>query len=111
MSRLRQLRAASFVRQNRRCYYCQQPMWDHDPDAFARLHAITLAQARQLKLSAEHLRARADGGENTRPNVVAACVYCNAHRHRSPTPLPPRQYRDKVRIRMAQGRWHGLRLL
>lgn len=43
------------------CFYCLEPMG--------------------AEVTAEHLRARMDGGRDTRENIVAACRSCNHRRH------------------------------
>jgi hypothetical protein len=54
------------------------------------------------RCTAEHLRARCDGGRDTSDNVVAACWICNSRRHRRKVPLPPEEYRAFVRKRLAR---------
>jgi hypothetical protein len=97
------LRAA--VHQGFRCYYCSLPVWIDDPGGFAARHKLTTKQARLLRCTAEHLRARADGGSNRRVNIVAACLHCNSGRHRPRRPLSPPEYQAYVRRRMQQGKW------
>lgn len=65
-------RSTAFERQGSRCYYCDFPMWRGSIEHFARLHGITLGQARQFQCTAEHLHARQDGGGDGRSNIVAA---------------------------------------
>lgn len=55
------LRRAACREQGGLCYYCLQPM--------------------RRDITAEHLKARRDGGKDTRKNVVAAHQLCNARRH------------------------------
>lgn len=110
MTKIQKLRRESFNRQAGRCYYCLQPMWLRNPELFAKNHCIPLAKAKHLKASAEHLTARSDGGQDVELNIVAACVYCNRHRHMTRAVLPPSKYQRKVCDRLAVGRWHGLRL-
>ena len=99
------LRLRASVHQGFRCYYCGLPFWIEDPVGFAARYRLTTQQARYLRCTAEHLQARVDGGSNRRDNVVAACTYCNTHRHRRRTPLLPPDYQAHVRRRMRQGRW------
>lgn len=89
MKTTRKMRDVSFERQAGRCYYCCQPMWRSDPSAFAERHDLSSSQARLLRLSAEHLRPRSDGGRDDAMNVVAACTYCNNQRHRMIRVLAP----------------------
>jgi hypothetical protein len=102
---LNRARTRAAVSQEHRCYYCGLPMWDRDSDDFASEHSITKRQAALLRCTAEHLTARSDGGTNARVNVVAACAYCNSHRHRARQPLDPVRYRERVAGRMKRGRW------
>ena len=64
-------------------------------------------RAQQRQCTAEHLKARCDGGPNSADNIVAACRYCNGQRHRAKRPHAPAAYRCAVRRRMAAGKWHG----
>jgi len=99
-------RATAYVRQSGRCFYCGLPMWSSDPLEFASKHHITLAQAKSFQCTAEHLEARQDGGADPQSNIVAACWYCNQTRHRRKKDLSPNLYKQLVRKRMNQGRWH-----
>ncbi|MNL45455.1 hypothetical protein D3C87_1681030 [compost metagenome] len=104
-------RSTAFERQGGRCYYCEFPMWRGSVEYFARLHDVTLGQARQFQCTAEHLLARQDGGGNGRSNIVAACWACNQRRHKRKHPLSPETYRELVQQRLDQGRWHMPRSL
>jgi hypothetical protein len=64
-----------------------------------------MRQTRHLRCTAEHLKARADGGSDRSDNIVAACIYCNLRRHRPRSPLSPPEYQAHVRRRMQQGKW------
>jgi 5-methylcytosine-specific restriction endonuclease McrA len=99
-------RSTAFERQGGRCYYCDFPMWRGSIEYFARLHGITLGQARQLQCTAEHLLARQDGGGDGRSNIVAACLVCNQRRHKRKLAPEPEAYRTLVQQRLNQGRWH-----
>ncbi len=106
-SKLARLRSQAFVRQQGRCCYCGVSMWIEDPRLFAEAHGITLAQARPLECTAEHLLARQDGGRDSETNIAAACQWCNMRRHRGRKQAPsPEQYQTFVRNRLAQRRWH-----
>jgi 5-methylcytosine-specific restriction endonuclease McrA len=98
-------RSIAYHRQAGRCFYCLAPMWIDDPSRFAEQHAITLDQASRLRCTAEHLRARRDGGDDSPENIVAACWHCNNARHRRKLPLAPTAYRNTVRARMAKRKW------
>ncbi|NNC52061.1 MAG: hypothetical protein HKO08_03355 [Erythrobacter sp.] len=52
-----------------------------------------------FRATAEHLLARSEGGADCPGNVVAACWYCNSHRHRARSPLSPEKYAEKVRAK------------
>jgi hypothetical protein len=105
------LRSIAFSRQAGRCCYCKQPMWCDNPFKFASEYSITLAQAKQLKCTGEHLIAHQDGGPASQKNIVAACWFCNRNRHQRKHPPHPNQYEKLVDQRMSQGRWHGIRLI
>lgn len=107
MSKLAQLRRSAFSHQNGLCHYCEHPMWEADPKAFARRSRLTLAQARHHRSTAEHLVARCDGGRDVASNVVAACWICNSRRHkgRSANAPDPSIYKIAVRRRCAKGKW------
>ena len=103
----RKARNAAFRRQNGRCYYCNCPMWLGDCREFATQYALTMGEARRLRCTAEHLKARKDGGPDAAANIVAACDFCNRSRHRRAKPLPPDRFEVLVRQRVRAGRWHG----
>ena len=102
-------RGCAYSEQHKRCFYCSAPMWISNPDAFAAKHSISTKEIQRFRCTAEHLRARADGGLNTRENIVAACTFCNSRRHRRAKPLTPLKYRSLVRDRIRAGRWHPQR--
>lgn len=104
--RLRVYRRRKAAAQQHRCYYCQFPMWTGSADSFARSHNITLPQAARFRCTAEHLKARCDGGTSCVANIVAACEFCNKGRHHRARPLPPDSYLLRVRRRVAKHRWH-----
>jgi len=90
-----------------RCYYCNQPTWQSNDADFAKQHRLSPKQAHRHKATAEHLLARSDGGQDSLDNIVMACRYCNGHRHVSPRPKAPGEYRVHVQRRLVKGRWHG----
>jgi len=106
-SPLARKRMSAYQSQTGRCYYCGVPMCTGDPVEFSRVHGITPRRARLLTCTAEHLCARCDGGGNAASNLVAACLYCNRHRHARPKPLEPAKYRRLVQSRMQRDKWHG----
>ena len=103
---LSNFRLTAFRRQKGRCYYCNYPMWLVTPDAFAARFSISKSAALQFRCTAEHLRAREDGGKNSPENIVAACRYCNKTRHYAKSPLNPKIYRKRVIARLHSGKWH-----
>lgn len=105
---LQKLRMQAFKRQSGRCFYCRMPIWHTDPMRFAHRYGISLAASRQFRCTAEHLHARSDGGSDTEVNVVAACLFCNGHRHRTRVPLSPELFLARVRRRVAAGRWNAM---
>lgn len=105
---IQRLRRAAFQRQGSKCFYCQLPMWDDAAEEFCRRFRMSARHARSLQCTAEHLRARQDGGEDTHDNIVAACAWCNKRRHqgrhdKAPDPLI---YKCRVAARIARGKWH-----
>ncbi len=108
MNKINILRKTSFARQKGKCYYCQQPMCSNDIIDFADRYQISERQALQLRVTAEHLHARCDGGKNSVKNIVAACYYCNTRRHRCRVAMTPERHFRKVQTRMKRGKWHGI---
>jgi 5-methylcytosine-specific restriction endonuclease McrA len=101
-------RTFAFSNQNGRCYYCNQPMSSGNLSEFSSKFAVSQRQAMILKCTGEHLVAFKDGGSSARNNIVAACWFCNNHRHRRKTNPSPEQYKRMVQQRLDRGRWHGL---
>ena len=113
MPKLRKLRLLAVNRQHGLCFYCRDPMWEkavETDETFAKRHRIKPTQARMFLATAEHLTARCDGGRETEANVAAACVWCNARRHRRLTPPAADRYSQLVQHRMNTGRWRPLHL-
>lgn len=101
------LRREAFAHQRGCCFYCTFPMWETHWKAFARKHGIPRKIASYLRCTAEHLRARQDGGRDEPENIAAACVWCNQQRHANGAPgLRPELHRDAVRDRIQRGEWH-----
>lgn len=94
--------------QGGRCFYCQLPMWLSIEEApgFAQRHGLSLVAAQTLRCTAEHMRARQDGGSHDPWNIVAACQRCNLARHQSGLQVSPLQYRQQVANAVAEGTWH-----
>lgn len=101
------LRKSAFDRQKGKCCYCGFVMWRDNPEGFAQHHKITLRQARHFQCTAEHLRARKDGGTDTSVNIAAACSLCNSRRHRYLSPLSPADYQVFVQKKVRKGGWHS----
>jgi len=102
------LRFKAFQNQAGHCYYCGSPMWLKDKEGFAIQHAISLPMAAEFKCTAEHLQARCDGGNNSKSNIVAACIFCNTKRHHRKNALAPIGYRKHVQKRLDKGKWHSI---
>ena len=99
------LRTQAAHKQQFRCFYCNFPMWDGSPHNFISVYGLTVKQARLLRCTAEHLHPKSEGGKNTAANIVAACLYCNQYRHKSPKPMDPARYKKHVSQRMQRGKW------
>ena len=104
-------RTRAYNRQSGRCFYCGVLMWLKDAVKFAFQYNLSPNQARLLQCTGEHLTAHSEGGAASQDNIVAACWYCNIHRHRPENPLIPGRYREHVRRRVAKGHWHQFRRL
>lgn len=103
---LARARTIAYTRQSGGCFYCGLAMWLDNPLAFASKYGITLGQAKRFQCTGEHLEARQDGGTAFQSNIVAACSFCNQHRHRRKKPPTSNVYKQLVCKRMSQGRWH-----
>lgn len=105
-NRLAKLRRSAFQSQAGLCFYCELPMWDANPEAFACSLGLTVSQANRFQATAEHLHAKCDGGKNDRHNIVAVCLYCNRKRHQSrKSPEDWKAYKRLVAKRVAAGAW------
>ncbi len=98
-------RSRAFARQHGRCFYCGQPMWLGDSAPFQKRFNLSADAAQRFQCTAEHLHPRGEGGRDSRANIVAACVFCNRHRHKTQLPKGPAAYREYVQRRVARGRW------
>ena len=110
-SKIAKLRHQAFIRQDGRCYYCDRPMCSGDLEQFAERLKSSLRFARRYLCTAEHLLPVQDGGKDTAENIVAACAFCNATRHRFMCPPTPEAYRRHVASRIRRGKWHPQLLL
>lgn len=106
MGALKHIRKQKMISQKGLCYYCGLPMWDDDVACQANTaNGRKRAKTHPLRCTAEHLQARSEGGKDRPDNIVAACRFCNALRHRRKKPLAPHAYRQFVQRRMAAGKW------
>lgn len=103
---LKNLRRQAAQQQGWRCFYCQLPMWDARPEEFIVHYGLSPALAKRFQCTAEHVEARCDGGKDVAPNIVAACLFCNATRHKAKHPVDAAKHASVVRSRLAKGRWH-----
>jgi hypothetical protein len=62
MTCLKNIRKSAFTQQNGKCCYCGFHMWLDSADSFAKHHGISVKQARHFQCTAEHLKARQEGG-------------------------------------------------
>ncbi|WP_368411039.1 MULTISPECIES: HNH endonuclease [Rhizobium] len=80
-------------------------MWESDPEVFKTRYSLSSRAVRHFRCTAEHLKARSDGGRDIEENIVAACHYCNRTRHRTKRPKDAVSYASFVRSRIGEGRW------
>lgn len=102
-------RHKAFLAQSKRCFYCGAEMWLTDPKGFSSRYGLSQTEAWRFKCTAEHLVARCDGGADSQANIVAACAFCNATRHRMARAPEPSKYRHHVSQRVSKNRWHPMR--
>ena len=103
---LKKKRISAYKAQNGCCYYCGFPMWLDDPDEIGHESQISRRALHKIRCTAEHLHPRADGGSDSRSNIVAACLHCNRTRHRRKRPPEPPRYREIVQGRIRANSWH-----
>ena len=108
MKRLVSLRMAAAHLQQFRCFYCGCTMWLKSPAEITTAFQVSARQAKLLQCTAEHLVPCSQGGPDSASNIVAACRYCNQHRHMRRTILAPDAYQLMVARRVGSGRWHKL---
>lgn len=77
--KLKRYRKQAFAKQDGKCFWCGQRMIEKTPenakDAWDHPRCCT----------ADHVKPRAEGGQTTPQNIVAACRACNNGRHYVPT--------------------------
>lgn len=113
MTSSRKARERAFHAQQGYCCYCGYPMAESADNIheFARRNRLKKRGAYPLLATAEHLRARRDGGTDSAENIAAAHAYCNRLRHRRKCAPPPEKYREFVQRRCAKGGWHAPEVL
>lgn len=65
-------------------------------------------QAKNLQCTGEHLKEHSKGGTASSNNIVAACIYCNQHRHMRKIDLSPKKFKNHVVGRIAKRCWHQI---
>lgn len=111
-NRVALFRARAYQRQNCRCFYCGLPLvLGSDLSTFASRLGIDLSRAQALLCTAEHLKARCDGGADSETNIAAACITCNQRRHRMRPAPSSDAFRSIVQVQMQNGCWHRRALL
>ncbi len=103
---IKNLRQRAARMQGWRCFYCQLPIWNSSPEEFMNRYGMPRGLTKRFQCTAEHVKAKCDGGEDVAANIVAACLFCNATRHRTKHPLDATKHASVVRSRMAKGKWH-----
>lgn len=87
--------------QNWLCFYGGLPMGGKgSPHAKA-----VSSDKKRLLVTAEHLHARQNGGEDSKINVAAAHTLCNGRRHRRKMPMSPMEFVAYVRLRIEKNLW------
>ncbi|MCU4492630.1 HNH endonuclease [Acinetobacter guillouiae] len=107
-SSIQKHRNQAFILQYGLCFYCHQPMWISENTSFISKYRLKPRKANLLQCTAEHLKARQDGGSNSAKNIVAACKFCNNTRHKSKNALDPELYGKHVRKRLLNNNWHQI---
>ena len=107
---LKKPRQIAFVRQNGKCCYCHQPMWNANPTEYAERHSLSPGRTSLMRCTGEHLIAHKDGGSSKVENIAAACLFCNTRRHRLKTVKTPENFETYVLNRLRKGGWHGIKL-
>lgn len=100
-------RITAFHAQNGFCCYCHKPMCLENYPEFAIRYKISIRQARLFQCTGEHLVPFSEGGDSSRSNITAACLYCNRARHRRSKKMNPEKFHRHVQQRIEQGRWNS----
>jgi len=106
-SSMARFRARAFRSQSGRCFYCSCPMWENSAESFIQMYELSRGQAMPLKCTAEHIKARSDGGADSKRNIVAACGTCNRRRHQRKIARSSAEHLGHVQRAMRRGKWHG----
>ena len=107
MANIKKLRKSAFLKQNGCCFYCGHPIWESGQvSLFAQSYPLPPRLLELCQSTAEHLRARQDGGKDCRNNIAAACKHCNASRHLGRTGQAPSPNKYKSQIRAQIKQWH-----
>ncbi|MFV8816670.1 HNH endonuclease [Haliea sp. E17] len=85
-------------------------MWRESPEELTSKYRISQKKCLALKCTGEHLVPFSQGGPCTGTNIVAACEFCNRHRHRRPGEISWQDFKALVTKRVRQGKWHGIQL-
>jgi hypothetical protein len=80
-------------------------MWLENRKRFARLHQLSLRDARERRCTAEHVTARCDNGQDTESNIVAACLRCNRGRHAGRAHAAPDAEAYKAEVKRSAATW------
>ena len=104
---LKKQRSLAYNCQKGLCFYCELPMHQQAPAAFAAKYKISIKSAKAFECTGEHLIAHSEGGSAKQKNIVAACKFCNEQRHRKKRALEPKAYRNYVQSRISEGRWNS----
>ena len=107
---LKKPRQIAFVRQNGKCCYCHQPMWNANPTEYAERYCLSAGLTSLMRCTGEHLNAHKDGGSTQNENIAAACLFCNTQRHKLKNDVTPEKFETYVLKRLHKGAWHGLKL-
>ena len=94
-------RYAAAESQKWQCFYCGLPMGGRG-SPYAEVFP-----KKPLSVTAEHLKARRDGGKDCKTNIAAAHAICNWRRHQRKISMTPLKFVAYVRLRIEKNRWFG----
>lgn len=52
------------------CFYCDFPVWEHDPNAFSKRHGIGKRLALRFQCTAEHLKPVGEGAAGPNGKIL-----------------------------------------